>query len=229
MRTTVVLLPGLDGTGDLFAPLLETAPAHLKPVVVKLPHLGPYADLLDAIRGDLPESGPFVVLGESFSGPSALEIARQFPECVTAVILCNSFVAPPLPPLLRFLPWSLLLRVRPPLWVIRSLFVGRSASPALVTAVRAAIVKTPPPVLAARMRAVFSLPEAAPVACPVLFLCGKGDRLVSANQRRLRKVIPDLTWEEIAAPHLLLQAAPEAAWEAISSFLASIFRVASRL
>ena len=89
---TVVLLPGLDGTGDLFQPLVDTAPPDVRPLVVKLPHLGSYADLLDAIRDQLPD-GRFIILGESFSGPLALQIARELPERVTAVILCNSFVS----------------------------------------------------------------------------------------------------------------------------------------
>jgi len=220
----IVLLPGLDGTGELFEPLVSSHPPHLIPLVIKLPHLAAYPDLFNAIRDQLPRTGTFAVLGDSFSGPLAVEIARRFPERVVGVILCNSFVSPPRTRLLRVAPWSWLFTIRPRLWAIRLFFLNRSASSALVSAVRAAIASTPRSVLAARMRAVFSLPgpeEQKPIECPCLSLCGRNDLLVRANERELRSILPRLTWVEIAAPHLLLQTVPTEAWAAISAFLST--------
>lgn len=218
----VVLLPGLDGTGDLFAPLIATAPSHLRPVVVSLPHLSAYEDLLDAIRPQLPATGRFAIAGESFSGPLAVAVAREQPARVAGVILCNSFVSPPLPRALRFLPWSLLFSLPLPSWVIRRFFIGDRASPDLLSAIRAAIAKTPPRLLAARMRAVFSLPEPGtlpPIVPPVLFLSGADDVLVRMNPRAVERVATRLVHKSIDGPHLLLQAAPAEAWAAISAFL----------
>lgn len=218
----IVLLPGLDGTGDLLEPLVATAPADLRPILIRLPELGSYADLLLHVRDQLPRTGRFAVLGESFSGPLALAIAREMPGRVAGVILSNTFASPPLTRALKYMPWALLFSLRPPLWMLRLAFLNRSAPRELVLAVRAAIAKTPKAVLAARMRAVFSLPpieSQQPVEPPVLFLSGRHDLLLRTNEGELRKIIPWLTMKKLAAPHLLLQVAPFAAWQAIETFL----------
>ncbi|HEV3486922.1 MAG TPA: alpha/beta fold hydrolase [Vicinamibacterales bacterium] len=207
----VLLLPGLDGTGDLFAPLVAAAPPEVRPIVVRLPETGSYDEIFDAIREQIPNER-FAVIGESFSGPLALRVAREAGDRVVAVILCNSVLVPPITPLLRFVPWTLLFAVRPPRWVIRRFFVGRDAPPELVSAVQRAIAKTPRRILAARMRAVFTLPKSPPhVDAPVLCLRGTEDRMVAQKLPFARK--------EIAGPHLLLQARPVEAWNAITALL----------
>ena len=217
----LILLPGLDGTGDLFAPLLATAPADVHPIAIALPQLDSYGELLEAIRDQIPTSGLFAVLGESFSGPLAVAVAREFADRVVAVILCNSFVSPPLTPLLRFFPWSLLFLIPPPRWVVRHFFVGRDASAALVSSVRAAVAKTPRRVLAARMRAVFTLKLPQPITARVLSLHGAEDAMLPTNSRDLEQLSPQMHHKQIRGPHLLLQASPVEAWSAIREFLHS--------
>jgi pimeloyl-ACP methyl ester carboxylesterase len=190
---------------------------------VALPQLSSYSELLEAIRGKLPSTGRFAILGESFSGPLAVAVAREEPKRVVGVILCNTFVSPPLTAALRVFPWSLLFLLRPPRWAIRLIFTGRTASSDLVSTVGAAVAKTPRRVLAERMRAVFSLPgptELSPIVPPVLCLSGTDDLLVSLNTRAFDRLSSRVVYERIAAPHLLLQVAPAEAWAAISVFLA---------
>lgn len=218
----VVLLPGLHGTAGLFHQFLELAPPHLRPVVVPLPELGAYAELVPALCARMPE-GKFAIVGESFSGPLALALARELPERVTAVIVSNSFVAPPRTPLLRLLPWALLLRIPAPSLAIRFLAAGWSASPELVRAVRAAIRVQPPDVLAARMRAILALPPASALPflqTPLLVLTGTEDRLVPPQTAApLTRLAAQTTQVFLPAPHLLLQTVPGEAWQAISGFL----------
>src|ERR1051325_2082913 len=96
---TVVLLPGLDGTGTLFRPLLDHLPPELHPLVVTYPPEEPigYDELLPRVLDHLPTSTPFVLLGESFSGPLALMVAARSPTGLRVVIVCASFVRNPLP------------------------------------------------------------------------------------------------------------------------------------
>ena len=52
--TRLVLLPGMDGTGVLFEPLLEVLPCEFEPIVVRYPPdkaLG-YEALLDVVQAD---------------------------------------------------------------------------------------------------------------------------------------------------------------------------------
>jgi pimeloyl-ACP methyl ester carboxylesterase len=87
----LVLLPGMDGTGELFAPLIKILPKDLLPLVVAYPpnEQWGYPELLDFIRHQLPEDEDFVVLGESFSGPLALMLASDPPAQMRALI-CES-------------------------------------------------------------------------------------------------------------------------------------------
>ena len=85
---TLILLPGLNGTGMLFLPLLAQLPSYDTPRVVSFPGdvmLG-YGQLLRRVFHALPSAGPFVVLGESFSGPLALMAAAQAPAGLRWVI-----------------------------------------------------------------------------------------------------------------------------------------------
>lgn len=77
-----MLLPGLDGTGDLFGPLLPFLGDSTPTLVVRYPPDVPlgYAALTDLARASLPSDGPFFLLGESFSGPVAVKLAAQAPS-----------------------------------------------------------------------------------------------------------------------------------------------------
>jgi pimeloyl-ACP methyl ester carboxylesterase len=96
--TTIVLLPGLDGTGELFRPLLAHLPPALQPIIVRYPgneQLG-YDVLLERVLGALPARERFIILGESFSGPLALMAADTRPAGLEAIVLCATFVRSPL-------------------------------------------------------------------------------------------------------------------------------------
>lgn len=92
-RLTLILLPGLDGTGRLFSRLAEQLPGELEPRVVALPtdrELG-YAELVRHARDQLPQDRLFALLGESFSGPVALRLAAERPPGLVALVLVASF------------------------------------------------------------------------------------------------------------------------------------------
>lgn len=220
-----VLLPGLDGTGDLFAPFIAAAPDGFAPRIIALPERASYDELFDAVQRQLPRE-PFLLIAESFSGPLALRIARD--DRVLGVVLCNTFVAPPVTTLLRFFPWSLLFAMTPPRWVIRTFFVGWDAPSSLVDAVRGAIAKTPRALLAARLRSIFTLSKVEPVDVPLLVLAGTRDRLLRMERHAFDALAASIAYQRIAAPHLLLQAAPAEAWTAIAAFAKTTSRVNPR-
>ena len=109
---SLVLLPGLDGTGRLFDPLIRHLPEWIHPVVVSYPKDQSYGyqDLMKIVTRSLPEDTDFVILGESFSGPLSIMIARQRPKRLIGLILCATFVKNPF----RFLPsWAGYFSVSP--------------------------------------------------------------------------------------------------------------------
>src|SRR4051794_21410907 len=93
----VFLLPGLDGTGRLFAPLLRVLPSDVQTTVVSYPpdECRSYRELCEHVAALLPTDEPYIILAESFSGPIAVRIAAASPQSLRAVVLCASFVYVP--------------------------------------------------------------------------------------------------------------------------------------
>ena len=103
-RTTLVLLPGLDGAEIFFGPLLAQLPPWIDPVVITYPATGPnaYDDLAPIVLEAIDKLEEFAILGWSFGGPLALMVAARRPSQVSGVVLCGSFVTPPHPALVPF-------------------------------------------------------------------------------------------------------------------------------
>ncbi|HUE74834.1 MAG TPA: alpha/beta hydrolase [Pirellulaceae bacterium] len=221
--TTLILLPGLDGTGKLFEPFLAAAPRGLAPIPVAYPtQFASYDELEPIVRAKLTDH--CVLLAESFSGPLGVRLAAD--ARVRALILCNSFVSPPHPAWLRHLAIGPLFCVPPPGWLLRRFLLGKVATPELCQSVRDAVRQVPRAVLARRLRQVLSCGEQKVLSShrkPVLYLRGSNDAVVSLlSWRAIKSVNPDAQLAEVAGPHLLLQTEPQACWKAILPFLGAV-------
>jgi len=233
-----VLLPGLHGTGELWQPFVDAAPPATRLIPCSYPSEVPscYASLEAHVRSMLPERSPFVLVAESFSGPVGIRIAASPPKNMWALVLCNTFAAPPFARPWSLFPWKTLFRIPGPSPLIRRYFVGRSASDEQVRQVRDLVLRADPAVLAARVRLVLATQvreKLAQVGLPVLYLRGTRDRLVPDRAlTTIREVLPSVTPSFVPAPHFILQMAPTASWESIEWFLhqrldaTSVFRSA---
>ena len=219
-------MPGMDGTGDLFAPLLTVLRPEWRCQVVSYPtdSAAPHDALVDTVRASLPDA-PYVLIAESFSGPIAIALAAEAPTQLEGVVLCASFLRSPVSRWRRlFMPLvRLAMRtLRPPRFAIRLGLLDRSASPALVDAVMAAIRRVDGRVMAGRLAAVLSVDvtaQAARVEVPVLYIRAMGDRLVGMDALRVaQSAIVDLYDVHLDGPHLILQCRPVEAAEAIRAF-----------
>jgi len=220
---TLVMLPGMDGSGDLFHEFAAIAPPSIAPLVTPLPSIGPYEDLLKEIAVNVPESGEFAILAESFSGPLAIRLAALFAQRVVSLVLCNTFATSPRHQALRMIPWWLVFSFPPPAGIIRGLLLDSAAPRSVVERVRAAVRKTHPKVMAARIRAVFAVNEIGALgklSCPVLYLRGTNDRLIQLrNVDEIARNVAIFKQCNINGPHMLLQTQSVRAWEAIEQFL----------
>src|SRR5579859_1384445 len=116
----LLLLPGLDGTGKLFAAFLRALGPGVESRVVEYSPDEPlgYEELELRVRAALPRDRPFVLLGESFSGPIAMRIAAYPPPELAGVILCGTFARNPYPLLAWAGPLAFLLPIKSmPRWV----------------------------------------------------------------------------------------------------------------
>jgi pimeloyl-ACP methyl ester carboxylesterase len=223
----VVLLPGLDGTGELFRELIECAPSDVGTEVIAYPPdrvLG-YAECVDHVEQRLVGREPYVVVAESFSGPVAVLLAARSDPRLRGLVLCNTFVCSPAWSGFRHLPWPRLFQ-RPVPKVNAGLFlVGLDQVGLWADPIAAANAPVRPDVLAARMRSVLTVDvrdELAKVKVPVLALRGARDRLIgAASARRMLAAKPDMEVATVDGPHLLLQVEPTASWRAVLPFISA--------
>jgi len=219
----LVMLPGMDGSGDLFYEFAAIAPSSVAPLVTTLPSIGPYDDLLRELAVNLPESGKFAILAESFSGPLAIRLAALFAPRVVSLVLCNTFATSPRHHALRMIPWRLMFSFPPPAGIIRGLLLDSAAPQKLVERVQAAVRNAHPKVMAARIRAVLAVNEIGALrklSCPVLYLRGTNDRLIpQRNVDEFARNVAIFRQCNINGPHMLLQTQSVRVWEAIEPFL----------
>jgi pimeloyl-ACP methyl ester carboxylesterase len=219
----LVLLPGLDGTGDLFAPFIAALGGR-EVVVVRYPtdRAMNYAEHEEFARAHLP-GGDFVLLAESFSGPIGISIGAAPPPGLKGLILCATFASNPHPlfgvlsGVMRRLPAPKLPTPLAAWW----LFPGRG-TPELRRAHSAAMRRVSMRALGGRIAAILSVDKRdllAKITVPMLYLRANQDRVISRaagltilNQRL------DIQLAKFDAPHFLLQTEPAACAAAVLDF-----------
>jgi pimeloyl-ACP methyl ester carboxylesterase len=224
-----ILLPGLDGSGRLFAPLLTAGPRAFEAHPVSFPPDRPlgYDELVELVRPLLPR-GRFVLLAESFSGPLAVRLAAERPRGLAALVLAATFLHRPLDPLLhpvRGLVGAQLFGAPMPAPLIRHFMAGPDAPDAVVAEVQRAVAAVRAEVLAHRSAEALRVDarEAlAGVEVPILFLAPTRDRLIRRDAHEdVVALRPDTEVALLPAPHMVLQRCPHASLARIEEFLAA--------
>ena len=228
----LVLLPGLDGTGKLFDPLINNLPDWIQPVVVSYPKDKPYGydELKTIVSRAYPLDKAFVILGESFSGPLAVMSAGEKPKGLKGIILCASFVKRPF----RLIPpWASTLSISPiyKLWPLtiklRAIF-GRRKYKELVNLALDSIKSVRTDVIAERVKEILKVDveqELMKSDIPILYLASRRDHLIRKhNITCIKRIKMDLIVTEIDTEHFILQLEPEKSAEEIEKFIKSIWR-----
>lgn len=227
----LVLLPGMDGTGALFQALIAALNGRFELQVLSYPSDPPlgYKALEALVAEALPKNRPFVLLGESFSGPIAVALAASNNPRLKGLVLCCTFVRNPRP---RWGAWSFLLnlmpRIQPPIGPISRMLLGAYSTTALRQTLAQAVAQVPPRVMLARLKAVAAVDVRQQLVAsrvPLLYLRAGQDALVPASAAELIAYLrPDAQIVSINGPHCLLQAAPAAAAQPLMQFLQSLPR-----
>lgn len=219
----VILLPGMDGTGELLADLAHALSRERQVHIISYPvdeRLG-YKELTGYVLERLPLNEPFVILGESFSGPIAIEIAAARPVQLKGLVLAASFARHPLPQFLA--PFLSLLGVK---WlpgnIIAAMLLGKSGTPELKTRLLEILAKLPEATLkhrAGEALRVNKLNRLCEITVPILCLHGRFDRLIGRRSvNEIASAKPDCRIIWLDAAHMLLETHPYEAAEAISKF-----------
>jgi len=223
-------MPGLDGTGIFFRPLVRVLPPEVSPYVITYPAGGALSltEYAHFISGQLPED-EVVLIAESFSGLVALTLLHDRPENVRGVVfsatfaeplhrflICAASMIPGTPSLLKGLPASLL----------NHFLFGSYASKTLGSLLRELLPRLSPQILKHRAGLIAAgypfLNEQFDIPC--LYLQAARDRVVP--KRAARWFAEHFSSFELArfdAPHCLLQTKPVECAERIMEYVKTVF------
>jgi pimeloyl-[acyl-carrier protein] methyl ester esterase len=226
----LLLLPGLDGTGDLFADFVSALPPNLRAIIVSYPtdRFLTYNELSCCVAAAVPSHDPFVVVAESFSTPLAVGLAAHTNN-LAGLVICAGFVTNPVEGWLRLIKpliRPLTFRVRPPRFLIDYFLIGADAPATLRSEAIRTLRRVRADVIAARIRAVMACDarqQLAQVEVPTLYLQAAKDKLVKPRcGEEIQRIKPDTIFMSVAGPHFLLQRQPRETAEVIARFLCTL-------
>ncbi len=226
---TLVILPGMDGTGQLFAPFVAALGCEFTVKDVAYPTAAPlgYEKLESIARAALSAEGPYVILGESFSGPIAVSLAASGLPGLKGLVLCYSFVRNlrPLFSGLRSLVAALPLALAP-VGFLGLLLLRRFSTSAVEASLAKSLSQVSPSAIRVRLQAVLSVDVSAKwavVKVAVLYLRASRDSVVPASASTVvAKHCPGARVNVLEAPHFVLRALPAKAAEEVSAFVREI-------
>ena len=221
-------MPGLDGTGKLFAPIIPLLEQHFELSIVTYPDLDSFADYIDCARNQLPETPGFSLLAESFSGPVALALMAQQPGQIGPSVLSTTFVRSPLAALTRMANY-----VPEQVFSIGALsefcldvydiededFSETQPLPLNVMEQLDGVLLKQRISVLSRIDISALLPD---IEVPILYLRAVQDRIVAeSDAQMIQNYLPDVERVDIDAPHLLLQTRPQQCAELIINYIQS--------
>jgi pimeloyl-ACP methyl ester carboxylesterase len=223
---TIVLLPGMDGSGAFFSPSIEALGSSVATQIISYPpdQAMNYAQLTQFVEQSLPKDSPYVLLGESFSDPIAVSIAAVKPAGPQAIILVCSFVCPPIliPKAFRNIVSQFPIHLIPNKVVSRYL-LGAYATKEVATRLGIAMAKVGVGVWRARLLSILNVnvkKELSEIDVPFLYLRATQDKIVPKSASELISLLkPSIIVTEIEGPHFILQTNPAASASSILGFL----------
>ena len=224
----LVLLPGLDGTGELFVDFIAALSESWTATIVAYPtdRLLSYTDLRPFVSAAVPESQRFVLVAESFSTPLAIWYAAANPQNLTAVVICAGFVGSPVSGwsgIVKALAKPWLFRLKPPRTIVEYFLLGQNAPPDLLHKLRRALLRVSPDVLSGRVQEALDCDardDLRRTTVPLLYLEATYDRLLSSScKEEFSHLRPDTLFKPVPAPHLLLQREPQKAATVMMAFI----------
>jgi pimeloyl-ACP methyl ester carboxylesterase len=207
----LVLLPGLDGTGELFVDFIAALPESWTATTVTYPtdRFLRYADLRPFVGAAVPQLERFVLVAESFSTPLAVWHAATNPPNLAAVVICAGFIASPVhgwSGTMKALAKPWLFRLKPPRTIVEHFLLGQNAPSDLLLKLRHALQRVSPDVLSGRVQEVLDCDardDLRRTTVPLLYLEAVYDTLLSSScKKEFSHFRPDTLFGSVPAPQL---------------------------
>lgn len=227
-RPSLILLPGLDGTGRLFAPLVDALGDACDTRIVSYPNLEAPDDYIALVEDTIPADSKPVLVAESFSGPIALALLAAHPDRFSGAVLSTTYARPPMGLVVSVAHKLRLSTFVNPVMneqILRLFCLNGVSDLGLIRDIVEVVRPIDRATMGSRLRAMVQMdgaPHLANVRCPVLVLSATRDRVVRRRfSESLLASLPDVTHRDVEGPHLLLQAAPTPCAAAILEFVAA--------
>lgn len=223
----LVLLPGLDGSGILFEPLLATLPEQSNVTVITYPTDKPLSltDLAVLVEQRIKTLDNVVLLAESFSGLVALTLLKRSRVIPKGILFFVAFAESPKPWLLKFasflpihhIPWQYL-----PTWLIQWSCLDANGTRREVELFRRTSKSVSHRVLAYRLRIIASSPFAAENqrwSIPCIYVQASRDKAVPRwCAEWFQQRFSEFEIKTIDGGHFILQTKPKQCLDIISAF-----------
>ncbi len=220
----IILLPGLDGTGLFFTPLLSFLDKE-KTQVISLPLSADqsYEALTDHVRSQLPKDD-FILIAESFSGPIGVYLAKTQLTNLKAIVFVATFMSPPSKFLLKVFsnfPLQLIFTLPFSSFFLRRILLGNNASEDSLKYFRRVLLSVPRRVIRQRLQSIDTLKISAFRSnIPTYYIRATDDRLVPAKKLgEFQDTFKEIRLEAMKGPHFILQNCAEKCAELIRKII----------
>ena len=227
-QQNIVFMPGLDGTGKSFEPLLPLLAEDARVTIVRYPKEKTlsFSETVECAAAQIPAGEPPVVIAESFSGPVAVRMIASGLAKPKALVLCATFARSPHPiawRVVRFLRLPLLIRPDMPRPFFKFIIGDDDLIAELMPLWKKVHADVPAHIMAGRLSLINQTNVADDLQrlkIPCCYLQATDDRVVpSSCLTDFVRGIPHLHVKKIKAPHFILQARPQTCLAAIDEFL----------
>jgi len=209
-------MPGFEGGGKLFAPLIPWLEPHFRLTLVKYPDLKSFQDYIDCAQDQLPAEPGYSLLAESFSGPIAIALLARRTGQIGPSVLSSTFARSPLATLTKManhVPQQIFSIGALSEYCLDAQAVydedqsETQPLPLNITEQIDGVVLRHRIAVMSRIDVSAMLPQ---IEAPVLLLHGQRDRVVSELEARMiEQNLPDVRRIDLDAPHLMLQIRPQ--------------------
>jgi len=223
----LVLLPGLDGTGELFADFVAALPSWIESTVVSFPsdEFLSYSELQSVVAAIFPQTESFFLLAESFSTPLAITVVAHAPRNLLGAILVAGFSRDPARSrlLAKLASHPAFFKIPTPSAMLRFFLAGWDADRAFIRNIQRVIRQVRPEVLSGRVREVLNCDVRADlprIKVPLLCIRAENENLLRREcGNEILSGNRNATLENVSSPHMILQRAPERSVELVAGFI----------
>ena len=227
--TTLLLLPGFDGTGELFSPLVAALDDTFVVQTVRYTDSRTLTGYQTTVLEACPTDDPVIVVAESFSGPIGLQFLANAPANVIGGVFSATFAKPPLALIISLAEKLRLASLTIPAvseqilrWFCLNGVSDLSLIRDITTVVRRVGGRTVQSRLAA-LNAMDATPVLSEIRAPLMTIAAGNDRGI--RQRYMKPSLDAPAHRQhvtVDGPHLLLQTRAEQVAAAIHAFAGSL-------